>query len=296
MIELTPEFAADVVAACQAGAEEAAGALGRSLDGEFTLSVGEASNYSADAAPDGFDGAGLAVLLKFGDVGVAAVLPESSSMLPDWIATPDPTGESKLSTLAQELSMLLVPETLEADDFKAAHVTQLSDALTAAKVADGASLVPLELKSGEQTAQLSLIWPLASPDELYPAAAEVESAFAEAPVVEVTSPTVEASGGAQAAAPSQPLDFSRLPAYSRSLLKIRVPVRVVLASRKENLKDIVELAAGTIIKFDKACDELLHLHVGDQPVAEGEAVKIGDKFGFRVLGMLIPEEHFLKVR
>ncbi len=285
MSELTPEIAADVVAACQAGAEEAAGALGRSIDGEFTLSVGEAGNYSADAAPDGFDGAGLAVLLKFGDVGVAAVLPESSSMLPDWIATPDPTGESKLSTLAQELSMLLVPETLVADDFKAAHVTQLSDALTAAKVADGASLVPLELKSGEQTAQLSLIWPLASPDELYPAAAEAAFPVAEAPVAEATSH-----------APSQPLDFSRLPAYSRSLLKIQVPVRVVLASRKENLKDIVELAAGTIIKFDKACDELLHLHVGDQPVAEGEAVKVGDKFGFRVLAMLMPEEHFLKVR
>ncbi|MCH7752449.1 MAG: FliM/FliN family flagellar motor switch protein [Planctomycetes bacterium] len=285
MIESTPEFAADVVAACQAGAEEAAGALGRSLDGEFTLSVGEANNYSADAAPDGFDGAGLAVLLKFGDVGVAAVLPESSSMLPDWIATPDPTGESKLSTLAQELSMLLVPERLVADDFKAAHVTQLGDALTAAKVADGASLVPLELKSGEQTAQLSLIWPLASPDELYPAAAEVESPAAEAPAAEAASP-----------APSQPLDFSSLPAYSRSLLKIHVPVRVILASRKESLKDIVELAPGTIIKFDKACDELLHLHVGDQPVAEGEAVKVGDKFGFRVLAMLMPEEHFLKVQ
>ena len=292
MIELTPEFAADVVAACQAGAEEAVGALGRSLDGEFTLSVGEATNYSADAAPDGFDGAGLAVLLKFGDMGVAAVLPESSSMLPDWTATPDPTGESKLSTLAQELSILLVPETLVADDFKAAHVAQLSDALTAAKVADGAALVPLELKSGEQTVQLSLIWPLASPDELYPAAAEVES-----PVAEATSSTAaEASGDAQAPAASQPLDFSSLPAYSRSLLKIQVPVRVVLASRKESLKDIVELASGTIIKFDKACDELLHLHVGDQPVAEGEAVKVGDKFGFRVLEMLMPEEHFLKVR
>lgn len=96
--------------------------------------------------------------------------------------------------------------------------------------------------------------------------------------------------------PSRPLDFSQLPAYSRSLLKIDVPVRVVLAARKEVLKEIVELAPGTIIKFDKACDELLHLHVGDQAVAEGEAVKVGDKFGFRVLAMLMPEEHFLKVR
>lgn len=92
------------------------------------------------------------------------------------------------------------------------------------------------------------------------------------------------------------MDFSQLPAYSRSLLRIQVPVRVVLASRKESLKDIVELAPGTIIKFEKACDELLQLFVGDQPVAEGEAVKVGDKFGFRVLAMLLPEEHFLKVR
>ena len=294
MSELTPEIAADVVAACQAGAEEAAGALGRSLDGEFTLSVGEAGNYSPDAAPDGFDGAGLAVLLKFGDVGVAALLPESSGMLPDWTAAPDPTGESKLSTLAQELSMLLVPETLVSKEFKAAHVAQLSDALAAAKVAEGAALVPLELKAGEQTAQLSLIWPLAAPDELIPAATEEEAPAAEAP--EAEAPAAEAASPAARPVPSRPLDFSSLPSYSRSLLKIQVPVRVVLASRKENLMDVVELAPGSIIKFEKACDELLQLHVGNQPVAEGEAVKIGDKFGIRIMGMLLPEEHFLKVK
>jgi flagellar motor switch protein FliN/FliY len=122
-------------------------------------------------------------------------------------------------------------------------------------------------------------------------AAEAASPGAASPgaVTEVEAPT-------EALAPSRPLDFSQLPAYSRSLLKIHVPVRMVLASRKENLKDIVELAPGTIIKFEKACDELLELFVGDQAVAEGEAVKIGDKFGFRVLQMLMPDEHFLKVR
>jgi flagellar motor switch protein FliN/FliY len=122
-------------------------------------------------------------------------------------------------------------------------------------------------------------------------AAEAASPGAASPgaVTEVEAPT-------EVLAPSRPLDFSQLPAYSRSLLKIHVPVRMVLASRKENLKDIVELAPGTIIKFEKACDELLELFVGDQAVAEGEAVKVGDKFGFRVLQMLMPDEHFLKVR
>ena len=85
MSELTPEFAAEVVAACQAGAEEAAGALSRSLDAEFTLSVGEASSYRPDTAPEGFDGAGLAVLMKFGDVGVTALLPEASGLLPELV-------------------------------------------------------------------------------------------------------------------------------------------------------------------------------------------------------------------
>ncbi len=300
MSELTPEIAADVVAACQAGAEEAAGALTRALDGEFALSVGEAGAYSADAAPEGFDGAGLAILLKFGEVGVAAILPASSGMLPDWTPEPDPTGESKLSTLAQELSMLLVPETLVSEEFKAAHVAQLGDALSAAKVADGAALVPLELKSGEQTAELSLIWPLASPDGLFPVAeAEVEAPAVEEPVAEapvVEAPAAEAASPAARPVLSGPIDFSSLPAYSRSLLKIQVPVRVVLASRKEDLKDIVELAPGSIIKFNKACDELLKVHVGDQAVAEGEAVKIGDKFGLRVMAMLMPDEHFLKVK
>jgi flagellar motor switch/type III secretory pathway protein FliN len=77
---------------------------------------------------------------------------------------------------------------------------------------------------------------------------------------------------------------------------VHVPVRVVLATKKESVHDVVELAPGTIIKFAKSCDEPLNLYVGDQRVAEGEAVKVGDKFGFRVTGMTFPEEHFLKVR
>jgi flagellar motor switch/type III secretory pathway protein FliN len=289
MSELTPELAADVVAACEAGAEEAAGALSRSLDGEFAMAVGEAGSYSADSAPAGFDGPGLAILMKFGDVGVTAFLPEACGLLPDWYADPDPTGESKLSTLAQELSMLLVPETLMADDFQAMRIDNFGEALAAAKVANDAALVPLELTAGENTGQLSLIWPLAEPSGLFPVPEEVaEETVAAAPPGEASSPGHTVSVGAD--------DFSQLPDYTRSLLRIELPVRVVLASKKEDLKHIVELASGSIIKFDKACDEMLHLQVGDQHVALGEAVKVGDKFGFRVSSIVLPDEHFSKVQ
>lgn len=56
------------------------------------------------------------------------------------------------------------------------------------------------------------------------------------------------------------------------------------------------MAPGTIIKFDKPCDETLHLYVGNQLVAEGEAVKVGDKFGFRMTAMSLPQEHFSRLK
>jgi len=286
MSELTSEIAAEVVAACQAGASEAADALSRSLDGEFAVTVGESSSYQADAMPEGFDGAGLAILLKFGDIGFAAFLPESSGLLPDWYADPDPTGESKLSTLAQELSMLLVPETLMADTFAATRVEQLGAAVNAAGPAEDAALVPLQISSGASTAQLSLIWPLSSPDSLLPAKEVTEQAASTPPAVSTTDDSQMTNST---------LDFTSLPPYSQSLLKVKMPVHVVLASKKENIGNVVELAPGTIIKFDKSCEEMLHMHVGNQIVAEGEAVKIGDKFGFRVSSIQMPEEHFAKV-
>lgn len=285
MSELTADLAAEVVAACQAGAEEAAGALSRSLDADFAITVGEAGSYSPDAAPAGFDGPGLVVLMKFGEVGAAALIPESSGLLPDWYSNPDPTGESKLSTLAQELSMLLVPETLMAETFEAARVENLSTALGSADVAGESGLVPLSLSAGDASGEMTFIWPLSSPDALFP-----QPADAEEPAAEPGSPPSEGP------AKTKIEDFSQLPGYSRSLLRIELPVRVVLASKKENLNNIVELASGSIIKFDKACDEMLHLQVGEQKIAVGEAVKVGDKFGIRVSNMVMPDEHFMKVR
>ena len=110
-----------------------------------------------------------------------------------------------------------------------------------------------------------------------------------------TTAPAKADGSPTSAANQDQQDFSQLPGYSRSLLRIELPVHVVLATKKESLKDVVELASGSIIKFNKSCDEMLHLQVGDQPVAVGEAIKVGDKFGFRVSQMVMPDEHFRKV-
>jgi flagellar motor switch/type III secretory pathway protein FliN len=115
--------------------------------------------------------------------------------------------------------------------------------------------------------------------------------------------SVEAAAGRPEAVPQpQPASGHRrarlteLPEYSRSLLRIRVPVVVTLAEKRQALSRIVELGAGSMIQFNRSCEEMLDLSVGGQRIATGEAVKVGDKFGLRITSIVLPEERFQPVR
>ena len=87
-------------------------------------------------------------------------------------------------------------------------------------------------------------------------------------------------------------NIEALPAYARSLLKVEVPLVVTLASKKESIGGILDLAPGAIIHFDKSCEEMLELETVNQSIAVGEAVKVGDKFGVRITSMVLPDERF----
>lgn len=68
----------------------------------------------------------------------------------------------------------------------------------------------------------------------------------------------------------------------RILRNVGVPVNVTLAAKKQTVKQIVELAPGSLIQFNKPCDRLLDLCVGEHRIAQGLAVKVGDKFGLKI--------------
>ena len=53
---------------------------------------------------------------------------------------------------------------------------------------------------------------------------------------------------------------------------------------------------GSIIAFDKSCDEMLELEVSGHAIAEGECVKVGDKFGLRVTSLILPDEQLQSLR
>jgi flagellar motor switch protein FliN len=288
MAAFTPDIALDVVTACRGSAEEIVAALTRAFDGQLIgVTVHEATTYDARQPPSGFDGAGLAVIFKCADTSAVAVIPESSGLLPTWYRQPDPTGKSKLSTLAQELSMLLLPASHIADEYHIVPLDQLAASLARAELAAGAPLVPITIKHAGKEGQISVLWPVAKQGELLP---KQEPATTAAPQ------KAHAEAKPAVAEDSRDDDFARLPRYARSFLKVQVPVSVNLASQKLTVQEICELVPGAIIKFDKSCEEMLDLAVCDQPIAAGEVVKVGDKFGLRIRNMILPHEQFIAIQ
>jgi flagellar motor switch/type III secretory pathway protein FliN len=294
MPDLTPDIVAEVLAACQTGAGEAAEALGRALDGKLTLAAGQAGTLDPKAPPAGLNGPGLAVVLSVGSAAAVVLLPESTGLLPAWYAQPDATGKSKLTTLAQELGMTLLPEQFMPEGFEASRVEDLRAALTRGGAAAGAAVVPLELSAAARSTAW-LIWPLPRPLDVLKgipqaAAANPPSKPAPKPVPPAPPPKTAVPATRTVA------KLRELPGYTRSLLRIEVPVIVTLAENRLPLHRIVELGPGSMIQFDKSCEAMLELSVGDRRVAEGEAIKVGDKFGLRITSIVLPEERFRPVR
>jgi flagellar motor switch protein FliN/FliY len=293
MAELTPDIVGEVVSACRASADEIVAALTRAFDGLLVgVTVHEATTYDAEQPPTGFDGAGLAVIFTCASTSAVAVVPESCGLLPAWYRQPDPTGKSKLNTLAQELSMLLLPASHVADEYHVVPLEELAASLARAELAAGAPLVPITLKHAERQGQLSVLWPVTKHGELLPKPAPAAATPQHAPAAAGPPPGDDNTWDDLDVWD----DLARLPRYARSFLKVQVPVSVNLASQKHTVQEIRELVPGAIIKFDKSCDELLDLVVCDQPIAAGEVVKVGDKFGLRIRNMILPQEQFIAIK
>jgi flagellar motor switch protein FliN len=280
MSEALPRFADDVLAACRLGADEAGAALTRAFQDEVKVTLGQKSTLQSAAPELDLQSDGLIVLLKTDRTAVVVTIPAAKRLVPAWCATPDPTGASKLGTLAQELGMNLLPESWIAQDFRAGWVGNLGETLGRGGVPRDAVVVPLAVTVGGRPAgTLGVLWPAANPDRLFadPAAETIAPAESRQPAV-------------------LPRSSGDLPPYTRSLLRITVPVVVTLAEKRQKLSRIIDLGPGSIIQFDKSCEEMLELEIGSHTVAAGEAVKVGDKFGLRITSMVLPDERFVPVK
>jgi flagellar motor switch protein FliN/FliY len=74
------------------------------------------------------------------------------------------------------------------------------------------------------------------------------------------------------------------------ILEISLPVAVTVASKRIRMKDVLAFKPGLIVEFDKSADGQLEVQVNGRTVAQGYAVKTGEKYGLRVENIGAPED------
>lgn len=274
--------------ACEATAVEAADAFSRAFEQKIQLQVGEGGAFDEERDLAPWAQPGLAILLKVNDQAALVMVSVASGLLPTWYDHPDPTGESKLSTLGQELGMTLLPEEFMALEFEVHDVDDLAQACRQGQLGESAARLNLILQAGGHNHEAVMIWPLNNPEAVFQSPAKPDT-------TPVSEPSAAASPS-ESGKPNRITDFQELPTYSRTLLHIQVPIRVVLAAKTMKVNDIVSMGLGTIIQFDKSCEDTLDVEIGQQRIAEGEAVKVGDKFGIRVTSIAMPEERYIALK
>ena len=113
---------------------------------------------------------------------------------------------------------------------------------------------------------------------------EIEAMRAQANAPADEAPT-EPCDAAQQAGPLAPAARPIVGAPSKlaRVLRIRVPVIVQLATRRMPISNVRRLSLGMIIEFHKDVDDPLNLLINNHTVGRGDAVKVNDHFGLRVI-------------
>lgn len=319
MADLNASMVESFIEATKQGTDEALAAYARTFGNQITIEIGESGPLDDAKFSAGFSKRGLALILLTGSEGILILIPSEGGLVPEWCNEPDATGQSKLSTFAQEWGMNLVPDDFFPDDFKAGVTENLYKASQNGKIGDDAGFLELKVTlAGGGTTVVWIVWPISEIDEVLkpisaddaPAAPATPTAPPTPPPATPARPTATAFGlGAKPAATYAAYDSDDygddlmgkrmspddLPGFSRSLLKIRVPVAAVLARARKPIKTILELGIGSVVQFDKSCDELIELELDRTIIANGEAVKVGEKFGLRINAILLPKERFRRV-
>jgi flagellar motor switch protein FliN len=76
--------------------------------------------------------------------------------------------------------------------------------------------------------------------------------------------------------------------HRENVLKIDTTLSVTLARQTISLARVLSLVPGSMLTFNKHYADPMQLEAAGHPIANGEIVKIGDKFGMRILEILQP--------
>lgn len=106
-----------------------------------------------------------------------------------------------------------------------------------------------------------------------------------------------APGAGDAAAPVKPAATVGSPVQTLDfILDIPLKVTVELGRTKMMIRDILQLAQGSVVELSKFAGEPLEVLVNDKLVARGEVVVVNEKFGIRLTDIISPVERIEQLK
>lgn len=72
------------------------------------------------------------------------------------------------------------------------------------------------------------------------------------------------------------------------VLDLEVPLTAVLAEKVLTLGQVLALAPGMVVEFEKPVSAPLELRLHERRIAQGRAVRVGENFGFQVVEVADP--------
>ncbi|MCG6155826.1 FliM/FliN family flagellar motor C-terminal domain-containing protein [Rubinisphaera margarita] len=263
-------------------------ALVSTFGGDWTVAPGDQTVLADLSADDShLKGPGLNLILETSTGRILLAIPQGP-LLPDWVSAPSDEQQTLLNDLIFDLTQLLDLPGVNPADSAAEWIEELSEISASFEDPQECGVLPLEAFSGSDPNLAQTLYVLAR---------RGESAGEEVPVDEIPAGEASAETSESAAEASDPEEIEAAPEEAapvlnreaqdlihrvRRVMPLSVKVSVRLAEKKIDLGQLINLCPGTLIMFQKSCDDLLDLYVNNKPFAQGEAVKIGEKFGLKI--------------
>jgi flagellar motor switch protein FliN len=133
-------------------------------------------------------------------------------------------------------------------------------------------------------------------------AEQAGSSQPEAAEPAMEEPALEASAPARRAPTAAFEQFSPGPAKGSGandidlILDIPVQLTVELGRTKIAIKNLLQLAQGSVVELDGLAGEPMDVFVNGCLIAQGEVVVVNDKFGIRLTDIITPAERIRKLK
>lgn len=124
------------------------------------------------------------------------------------------------------------------------------------------------------------------------AAAMQEQAVADAAMAEPPPPEPARAAFPEFGAGEKPTSMNDFD----MILDIPVQITVELGRTKLSIRNLLQLAHGSVVELDALAGEPMDVLVNGTLIAQGEVVVVNDKFGIRLTDIITPSERMRKVR